>query len=332
MANSSMLVLPTTTAPAARQPVDHGGVVGGAPALEDARRAGGGHPPGAEVVLQRDRHAGQRARVLARGHPARRRRRPAARAWSAVTRLKAWTCLLAGLDGGQVLLEHVDGRRLARAGPARPARRRAGRGHGASPEDAGHPEAVVLDRRAPGPSTSSRSRQGRTSSGRSTLVSGQGVGGRLHPGQVERGHVGGVVEHLGQLPGEQVELLLGQLEAGQGGHVGHVGAGEAVRARPSGGGGARGRPGPRRRTRPPAPRSGRRRSRGWPRGSCARGRPARPGRRPPPRGRRPTPGRRRGPRGCESRRIGQRIVAERGPRRRRPRRTARGAAASGVPG
>ena len=56
---------------------------------------------------------------------------------------------------------------------------------------------------------------------------GHGVGGGLHPGQVQRGDVGGVIEHLGELTGEQVELLLAQVQAGQVGHVGDVLAGES---------------------------------------------------------------------------------------------------------
>ena len=42
-------------------------------------------------------------------------------------------------------------------------------------------------------------------------------------GQVERGHVGGVRQHRLQLGGEQVDLVLAQGEAGQVGHMDHVG-------------------------------------------------------------------------------------------------------------
>ena len=42
---------------------------------------------------------------------------------------------------------------------------------------------------------------------------GHGVGRGRHPGQVEGGHVGGMVQHLGELPGEEVQLLLGEVEA-----------------------------------------------------------------------------------------------------------------------
>ena len=61
------------TAPAPTQPLDDGRVVRRAPALEDPRRAGGGDATRAEVVLERDRHAGERARDR---RPRRPRRRP----------------------------------------------------------------------------------------------------------------------------------------------------------------------------------------------------------------------------------------------------------------
>ena len=76
MANSSRFVLPTAIGAGGGQPLDDGGVVGRPPALEDLRRAGGGDAGGAEVVLERDRHAGERARVLARPPPGVDRRRP----------------------------------------------------------------------------------------------------------------------------------------------------------------------------------------------------------------------------------------------------------------
>ena len=47
------------------------------PAFEDPRRARGGHAPRAEVVLQRDRHAGERARDRRPARPPRRSRRRA---------------------------------------------------------------------------------------------------------------------------------------------------------------------------------------------------------------------------------------------------------------
>ena len=47
-------------------------------------------------------------------------------------------------------------------------------------------------------------------------------------GDVERLDVGGVVEHGGELAGEHVELVVGQPQAGEPGHVGDVVAGDAL--------------------------------------------------------------------------------------------------------
>ena len=60
IANSSQFVLPTMTAPAASSLRDGGGVVRRNEVLEDLRRCGRADAASAEVVLQRDRHAGQR--------------------------------------------------------------------------------------------------------------------------------------------------------------------------------------------------------------------------------------------------------------------------------
>ena len=54
------------------------------------------------------------------------------------------------------------------------------------------------------------------------------MGGGLDPGQIQRRHVGRVVEHAGQLTGEAIELLFAEMESGQAGDVGHVLTGEAV--------------------------------------------------------------------------------------------------------
>ena len=90
IANSSRLVLPTTIAPASRQPGHDGGVVGRHPVLEDLRRARRRDAPGAHVVLERDRHAGERARVVSDGDQLVDLGRACSRASSASTRLKAW--------------------------------------------------------------------------------------------------------------------------------------------------------------------------------------------------------------------------------------------------
>ena len=217
----------STMAPAAGQPLDDGGVVGRAPALEDPRRAGGGDAPGAEVVLERDRHAGQRAR----------RRSPAA------TRRSSASAAAAGLVG-QHQVEGVErrarprrcgpgGRRRPRAPSGRPRapRRRSstavpaggagdvgGRAaHGSSPRMARHPEAAVDSAGGAWASTSSRSRVGPDDVVAQHVGQRVGVGRRRDAGQVERLDVGGVVEHRRQLAGELVELVVGQRRGGPGG-------------------------------------------------------------------------------------------------------------------
>ena len=71
IANSSRLVLPTSDRAGAAEPAHDRRVVGRQPALEDPRRARRRDPLGAEVVLQGDRHAGERAGVAARAAPVR---------------------------------------------------------------------------------------------------------------------------------------------------------------------------------------------------------------------------------------------------------------------
>ena len=65
MANSSMLVLPSGTSPAARDAGDDGRVEGRHVALEDARTARGRHVGRDQHVLDRERHAGERSELLA---------------------------------------------------------------------------------------------------------------------------------------------------------------------------------------------------------------------------------------------------------------------------
>ena len=73
IANSSMFVLPSTTAPGRLQPRDDRGGERGPIALQDPRGAGRGHALDVEDVLDRDRHAGQGRRGSS-GRDARRRR------------------------------------------------------------------------------------------------------------------------------------------------------------------------------------------------------------------------------------------------------------------
>ena len=130
----------------------------------------------------------------------------AARASSAVTRLKAWMLGLAGLDDGEVLLERPRrpsarrrGRRRRCRVPRRGRRRRSRllpRGSGAPgtgrPGDLGRrgEHLVAVESRA-----RRRRRAARCAAGR---------GGRwADVGEVERLHVGGVVEDGGELAGER---------------------------------------------------------------------------------------------------------------------------------
>ena len=144
-----------------------GGVVGREPAVEDLRRAGGGDAPGAEVVLEGDRHPGERPGVVAGGH----------RAVDLLGRgaglgggdqVEGVDLQLGGLDGGEVLVEHVD----RRPGAAADGGSQLDRGrHGASPRMVGTEKRSSATAGAAA-STSSRSRVGPTTSARSTLVSG----------------------------------------------------------------------------------------------------------------------------------------------------------------
>ena len=116
-------------------------------------------------------------------------------------------------DGGQRLLGDLPGRALGptarSAASSRAPSLTAPRRRCAAP-GSGRPRPTGA-----AASTSSRSRLGRGSSARSTFSSGDRVGRGRQMGQVERGHVGGVVEHRAQLGGEEIDLLVAQVEAGQ---------------------------------------------------------------------------------------------------------------------
>ena len=77
-------------------------------------------------------------------------------------------------------------------------------------------------------STSSRSRQGCTTSARSTLTSGYGWVIGSTAAQVERVDVGEVLEHAVELDGHAFELVGRDIESGQPGHLGDIGCGNAV--------------------------------------------------------------------------------------------------------
>ena len=124
--------LATGTAPGREHAVDDRGGVRRPPALEDLRRARGGHAARAEVVLQR-RSARRRADPGRRPAPPRRRRASAAsRAASAVTRLHACSSAFARVDDREVLVDDLARRARSRRGPPPPARARSSLAHGAS--------------------------------------------------------------------------------------------------------------------------------------------------------------------------------------------------------
>ena len=154
------------------QPLDDGGVVRRPPALEDLRRARRRDAPRAQVVLQRDGHAGERAGVVARGDP-RVDRRGGGPGLVGEDEVEGVELGLARVDAAEVLARRTSAavvrRRRAtaaaismRAPSVAPARGSAARGSGRP-----RPRAR---RRAP-----RRGRgTGRTTSARSTLTSGYG--------------------------------------------------------------------------------------------------------------------------------------------------------------
>ena len=138
-------------------------------------------------------------------------RRAAARASSASTRLNACSSASACVDRGEVLVDDVDGRPLARTHLSPRCRRRRSR---LFSEDRRHAELAVLDRR--------RGAQHLVAiDARLHHVVAQHVHERVRMRRrryavgVERFDVGRVLEDRGELPGEQVELVVGQLQARQ---------------------------------------------------------------------------------------------------------------------
>jgi hypothetical protein len=93
------------------QALHDGGVVRRAPALEDPRRARGRDAPGAEVVLEGDRHAGERAHGLPGGHgPV--DRRGGGPGLVGQHEVEGVDVALALVDAGQVLVQHLGGAAL----------------------------------------------------------------------------------------------------------------------------------------------------------------------------------------------------------------------------
>ncbi len=156
-----------------------------------------GTPARAQVVLEGDGHAGERPGIVSGGHGGVDGAEPPARASSANTRLKAWISPLPGVDGGQMVLEHVDGGHLP--GPDGGGDGDGGDGqvaaHGSSPRMAGTRKRSDLDRRGLGQHLGAI--EARTHDvGAKHVHQRQRMGGGRHVVEVERLHVGGMVEHL----------------------------------------------------------------------------------------------------------------------------------------
>ena len=230
MANSSRLVLPTTTAPAARSRSTTVASYGGRQPSRIREAARRRHAPSAQVVLQRDRHTGQRPGILPGGHGG---VDPIGRGQGLVGEHleERVDVAVAGRHGGQRRLDDRPGRPFTGSDGRRHCRGRTepGAAHGASP--------TMRGTRNRSSSTVRRGGQHRRPVeagprlvGPEHVAHGQRVGGRRHAGQIEGGHVVGVLDHLGKLAGEGVELLVRQGQAGEPGHVGHVVPAQPARA------------------------------------------------------------------------------------------------------
>ena len=122
---------------------------------------------------------------------------------------------VAGVDGGERLLDHLAGRPRARSGPRPP-------GPSADVVTAPRPGCGAPGSGGPPPRAPGRApRPGRgwaaarRAAARCSSAIGWDDGSRC--GQVERGHVGGVVEHGAQLRGEQLELVVASARGGPAG-------------------------------------------------------------------------------------------------------------------
>ncbi len=197
--------------PGVAERLHDGGVVGRAPAVQDPGAArGDGSPactdcpsaPPAPPPAGPDRARRPRPRRRRRRRPAPRRRGRLRKAWSSPSP-----------DATAARASSTTSR--AERCPERTSAARVQRGaHGASPPIRGTRKRWSSTAGAAA-STSSRSRLGRGSSARKTLLQGDRVRRRLQVRQVERRHVGGVIEHGPQLLGEELDLLVAQIQPGQ---------------------------------------------------------------------------------------------------------------------
>ncbi len=222
MANSSRLVLPTMHRPGVGEALDDGGVVRRPPRVEDPRRARGGHAPGAHVVLHRDRHTGERARVSPGGHGGVDARRPGPGPRRRMTWLKAWTSASRSSMRARCSSRTSGGASPppAAAMPAavRLARRRSRRlaQHG---RDAEHPAPRPTAPR-PGP----RPGRGRGGPRRTAPRSAAGTGARWAGRRRGRAHStsGRGRGSMASCPVNRVELVVGERQPGEAGDLGHV--------------------------------------------------------------------------------------------------------------
>ena len=125
------------------QPIHDGRVVRRQPALENPRRARGRHAPRAQIVLERDRNAGQRPGIVA----PRDQRVDLVGACPRVVgehEVERVHVGLARVDPREVLLEHVTRAAASGANVGRDRDRRLGHRSRRLAEDAGHPEPAVF--------------------------------------------------------------------------------------------------------------------------------------------------------------------------------------------
>ena len=200
--------------PRPRGACDNGRVVRREPTLENPRGARGGDAPRAEVVLQRDRHAGQRARVFTlRDRGVDRRRLPRGpvgeheveRVHVALARV---TCARCCSSTSRAL------RRPARTSAAI-ATAESATATAPRPGCAATTEPAALGRRCAAAAPRPGESDGRGRIGAKDVDEGQWVRGRRHAGRVECRHLRGVIEDRAELRRERVELVVGERQASE---------------------------------------------------------------------------------------------------------------------
>ena len=201
------------TAPAASSRCDDGGVVRRDEGVEDLRGGGRAHAADAQVVLERDRARRRAARARRPPRAADRSPRRASSARSAATWLNA---LSAGFDCCDAVERGPARLRPPTACPRRSSSRMlAGAASSwSSSDDPRHAEQAGVRRgvRRVGQCVARPAATARGSSSRSRRRRRVDVRGGRDAGGIDRLHLLGVGEDVGELPGEQLLLLVGQLE------------------------------------------------------------------------------------------------------------------------